>query len=88
MVRDGKRQNVDWQSIRRRFRRISCGASICKEKLFDFNSARPSEKNKRNEIIRKLFGLAIHFRYNPRLDVTMESAFPITIGDNVWIGGW
>ena len=113
-----------------------------KELLFDFNSARPSEIAKQNEIIKKLFGgikgdfhIEAPFRcdygynlsigkdfysnYNctildcaevtigdnvmfapnvslftaghpihhePRIE-GLEYAFPITIGNNVWIGG-
>ena len=75
----------------------------CEELVFRFNSLPPSREEERNAIIRQLFGrtggtfcihgpnvgiyTVTHALLPDQRNAGVMRSLPITIGDNVWIGG-
>ena len=70
--------------------------AVCKDLCYEYNSLRPSMIAERTEIIRRLFGKTIapncgfysagHPLDAEKRNMGLEYAFPITVGNNVWIG--
>ena len=58
-----------------------------REKLFEYNSLRPSETQRMKEIIKELLGHVADNEFLFNQPFRCDYGKQITIGNNVWIGG-